>query len=224
VRAGLLASALAAAAQAGPVHGETPGEQCELHVWASPGLGMTLNTLWDNFAPGINANDGLVGAVVGSPESRLANSQKEARALRAPASAPLGNAQQLTVLQGLELPALLGVAHYRPVYHPQTLGNAELRSAARYGQSTARCYADLVLSDVVYSREHANGQNLKSYFRFRDFSEDAQPQRRLSTWVQTKLVHPREGKKANPEASDAELPAALAGNARKFAEYLAKAK
>jgi hypothetical protein len=119
---------------------------------------------------------------------------------------------------------MLGVAAYRPVFHDTPLDSRTLKtSQTRYADTAAPCYADLVLSDVVFSREYARGQNLKSFFRFRDFSNHSAPVRRFATWVQNKLATPREGKHADLAVSDAELPLALIANAKTFAGFLANA-
>lgn len=115
---------------------------------------------------------------------------------------------------------LYGVIGYAIIFHDKPLDPQFLRvTSGRYVQ-TSNCYADLVISEVVYSQEAANGQNLKSFFRFRDFSSQQQPVRRLATWVQSKLSKPRYGKKADLLANNTELPQAFAENARKFGDFL----
>jgi hypothetical protein len=191
---------------------------------------MTLQTAKDNFVSGLGPNGGgALGGVLtrefgGDPKGELERDKRDVHTERALPQEPFSNARQLEILQSLELPQLLGTRDYRAVFHAEVLDNNALKSPARYAQAPAACYADLVVSDVVYSREYANGQNLKSFVRFRDFGSGQAPVRKLSTWVQTKLAHPREGKKANVEGSNAELPQALAENLRKFAGYLGKVK
>lgn len=218
IGAGLIAAI--AAIQAGLASAGTAAGDCELHVWASAGMGETLQTASDNL------DTSYMGALLArSPQRNIATDRADVHTSAAQSGGPLPTGKQIVILSALDLPTLLGVPEYRPVFHDNPLDGLTLRNKpGRYVDTPATCYADLVLSDVVYSREYANGQNLKSFFRFRDFGDTASPQRKLSTWAQTRLVNARAGKKANPEASDAELPAALAENARKFAGYFAKVK
>lgn len=209
-----LAAVLAAS---GAVPAEAAAGDCELHVWASPGLGTTLQTARDN------VTTSYMGMVITSAEQNATRDNAPDHTLPATADSPLPTSLQLQRLRGLPLPELLGIPAYRVIPHDHPLDSQTLRTVGtRYAITKALCYADLVLSDVVFSREYAHGQNLKSFFRFREFTREAAPVRRLSTWAQTKLSFKRVGKKADIPASDAELLLALDQNVMKFAGYLAK--
>ena len=139
---------------------------------------------------------------------------------------PLDPEIQLQVLREAELPALLGLPGHHPVFHEVALDKTTLRTVqGRYDRETAApCYADLVLSDVVYSREYANGQNVKAFIRFRDFGTGETITRRYATWIQTDLEYDREKPTASEEEMNAELIAGLATNLRKFGDLLVKRK
>lgn len=229
----LCAALLVLTGQSAAAYAQTAGTEpqpCELHVWAAAGLGATLQTAQDNFVSGLGENGGgLIGAALqskfgGAPRKELEGDKRDVHTSDSAPAGPLDNAGQLAILQQLDLARMMGVGGHRAIFHAQSLNAAELKSPLPYAPNPASCYADLVISDVVYSREYANGQNLKSFVRFRDFGSGPAPVRKLSTWVQTKLAYAREGKKANVEGSDAELPQALAENLRKFAGFLGKAK
>lgn len=216
----LVAALAAQAADSARVKNRQPDEAavCELHIWATSGMGTTLQTAKDNL------DTASLGPFLGSsPRQRVEQDRAQVHTFGATSDDELDNESQLALLTAMPLPQMLGVPAYRLVIHSGPLDGRTLKtSQARYAESAAPCYADLVLSDVVYSREYARGQNLKSFFRFRDFGSQSTPHRRLATWVKTMLAVPREGKKIDIASSDAELPAALTENAKKFAEYLAK--
>lgn len=216
----MLALLASVAMQAASPAAEAPvvSDGCELHVWAAPGLGATRHTAWDGL------DTGYMGMLGTTPQKRIEYDTAVVQTFGATPNSPLTTDQQLAVLKSLSLGALLGLAQHRLVVHEAPLESRTLRTPARFAPEGAVCYAELVLSDVVFSREYANGQNLKSQFRFRDFGTSGTPQRRFTTWVQTDLKIARDGKKADFAASNAELPGALTENTRKFAAFLGNMK
>ncbi|KPL69633.1 hypothetical protein SZ64_16945 [Erythrobacter sp. SG61-1L] len=116
----------------------------------------------------------------------------------------------------------MDLPNFQVIIHDEALDDHTQRKIKTpYLNDVPACYADLVLSDVVFSRVTARGQSLKSYIHFRQFSPDSDlPVRHLSTWVETKLHNFRDGEKADIPASDAELPGALIQNIEKFAGFL----
>lgn len=195
------------------------GIQCELHLWAAAGMGRTIQSAHDNLS--VNWS----GFSIANPLARANKDSTAVHTLAATADGPMPTNRQLAVLAGLDLPARLGAGGYRLVVHDQPLDSRTLRVVSgRYAATKAACYADLVLADLDYSREYAHGQNLKAFFRFRDFGAAAVPLRRLATSTETKLKIRREDAAADLAASDAELADALAANLIKFAGYLGGAK
>lgn len=214
-------AAPAATPDEAPVADPATAATCELHVWPAAGLSMTRQRAMDN--RDTSYMSGAIGGLIGtSGRERIENNTANVGTSGPDSGRPLDSPQQLKVLQDADLPALLGLAGYRPVFHETALDKRTLRAEqGRYDRtSAAPCYADLVLADVVYSREYANGQNVKAFVRFRDFASGTAPARRYATWIQTDLEYDREKAEASEAEMNAELIAGLVANLRKFAEML----
>lgn len=224
VLAALMATSPLAAQDASPPAAESPSSPspCELHIWPAAGLSMTRQRAMDNRDTSYIGGGAIGGLLSTSGRERIENNTANVGTAGPQAESPLGSEAQLKVLADANLPALLGLAGYRPVFHDTALSKTTLRTQqGRYDPaSTASCYADLVLADVVYSREYANGQNVKAFLRFRDFASGTAPARRYATWIQTDLEYDREKAEASEAEMNAELVAGLATNLKKFAELL----
>ncbi len=195
------------------------GGSCELHVWPSEGLSLIRQNARDNL------NTAYLGLFGSNPMTRANKDNTPVQTTAAVASRPLSPASQAALLATASLPDLLGVAGYRTVLHDGPLDTRTLRTVkTRYAASASPCYADLVVDDVVYSREYARGRNLKSFLRFRQFgdSTDAAPVRTFATWVQTKLRIFSIEPPINDASALAELDAAYRGNLTLFSQLLAK--
>lgn len=214
----VLACSPAAAQEVAPDAAQAASDtaSCELHVWPAAGLSLTRQRAVDNL------NTGYMGVLGTSGQQRIDSNSANIGTAGPRTGSPLDPEVQLQVLREAALPALLGLGDYRAVFHETAIDKSTLRlEQGRYDRSsTAPCYADLVLADVVYSREYANGQNVKAFLRFRDFASNAAPARRYATWVQTDLEYDREKPKASEAEMDAELVAGLATNLKKFADLL----
>ena len=196
---------------------ETEAAQCELHVWPAAGLSLTRHRAHDNL------ETGYMGPILGTTgQGRIERNTANVNTRGPGTGSPLDPDVQLQVLREADLPALLGLPGHRAVFHEVALDKTTLRTVqTRYDRETAApCYADLVLSDVVYSREYANGQNVKAFLRFRDFGTGEAITRRYATWIQTDLEYDREKPTASEEEMDAELVTGLAINLRKFGDLL----
>lgn len=196
---------------------DVPEAACELHVWPAAGLSLTRHRAHDNL------ETGYMGPILGTTGAGRIERNTARVGTRGPGTgSPLDPEVQLQVLREADLPALLGLPGHRAVFHETALDKTTLRTVqTRYDRETATpCYADLVLSDVVYSREYANGQNVKAFLRFRDFGTGEAITRRYATWIQTDLAYDREKPTVSEEEMDAELIAGLATNLRKFGELL----
>lgn len=208
-----------AAQEAAPEAPDAPDAQpeCELHVWPAAGLSLTRQRAHDNL------ETGYMGPILGTTGmGRIERNTANVNTSGPGTGSPLDREAQLQVLRDVRLPDLLGLPGHRAVFHEEALSRSTLRTVqTRYDQETAApCYADLVLSDVVYSREYANGQNVKAFIRFRDFGTGDTIARRYATWIQTDLEYDREKAEASEEEMNAELVAGLAINLRKFGELL----
>lgn len=210
-----------AAEESAPAGAPPAPDVCELHVWPSAGLSLTRHRAHDNL------ETGYMGSILGTTgQGRIERNTARVGTRGPETGSPLDPEIQLQVLREAELPALLGLPGHHPVFHEVALDKTTLRTVqGRYDRETAApCYADLVLSDVVYSREYANGQNVKAFIRFRDFGTGETITRRYATWIQTDLEYDREKPTASEEEMNAELIAGLATNLRKFGDLLAKRK
>lgn len=197
-----------------PAAGPAP---CELHVWPAAGLSLARHRAHDNL------ETGYMGPILGTTgQGRIERNTARVGTRGPETGSPLDPEIQLQVLREADLPALLGLPGHHAVFHEVALDKTTLRTVqGRYDSAAAApCYADLVLSDVVYSREYANGQNLKAFIRFRDFGTGETIERRYATWIQTDLEYDREKPTASEQEMDAELVAGLASNLRKFGDLL----
>lgn len=212
-----------AAILAGPAAAQdaAPQPACELHVWPAAGLTSVRQRGFES-APSAGALNGLIKrAQEASAEKSDARAAENLAAPETPK--PLSTARQVEVLTELPLPTMLGLPAYRLIVHGSALDSHTIRTVkTRYTASEAPCYADLVLDDVVYSREYARGQNLKTFFRFRDFAAQSLPVRSFGTWVETKLrVFSIDPPNLGPAALD-EIASALRSNATAFSGLLSK--
>ncbi|MGY4397881.1 hypothetical protein ACVWZA_003078 [Sphingomonas sp. UYAg733] len=216
---GLVALAvLFSAASARAQENAASASQCELHVWPSEGLASVLQRAGDNLLA-----SSPQGYRLYSPKNSIDNNSAVVRTFAPREDAPLSPPEQISVLANIPLTSLLGLAGYRVVMHDGLLDSRTIRTVkTRYFEMQAACYADLVLDDVVYSREYARGQNLKTFFCFCDFASQASPVRSFGTWTQTKLrifsIDPPNSSAAALE----EIASALRSNATAFSALLAK--
>lgn len=123
----------------------------------------------------------------------------------------------------MPLASLLGLPGYRVIMHDAPLDSRTIRTVkTRYVTTEAKCYADLLIDDVVYSREYARGQNLKSFIRFRAFGTADVAQRAFGTWLQTKLKLFSLDPPVEDDAAVKELTSAFGNNMTAFAQLLGK--
>lgn len=218
---------LAALCLASPTLAEGAAEDCELHIWPSEGLAYVTHGMWDGFQPGSGSSTAGGTTTIFSaeqPQWRIERSDTPPRTVAADGKGPLNPAEQSVRLRKLALGERVGLPQYRTIVHDAPLDNRTIRNTrGRYAESAAPCYADLLVDDLVYSREWANGRKLKSFIRFRDFGAEASPKRSFGTWVQTGLEadpveHPEQQDKAIEESR-----AAFDANFQLFVQYLSKA-
>jgi hypothetical protein len=197
-----------------------PATECELHVWPSTAMTNVRQRAMESMGSA-GAIDGII------KRTQIAQAEKHdaavAEALAAQPIEPMSTARQIAILEGLALPDMLGLTGYRLVVHETPLESRTIRTVkTRYVESAAPCYADLIIDDVVYSREYSRGQNLKTFFRFRDFGTEGAAVRSFGSWVETKLqLFSIDPPNLGPAAMD-ELDAALRSNATVFSNLLAK--
>jgi hypothetical protein len=189
---------------------------CELHVWPSEGMSTVLQRAGDNL---------YLGYMTGGATSleRVGGDSAPAHTAPAKPDEPLDHAAQSKALSVMPLATMLGLTDYKIVLHDTPLDSRTIRTVkTRYVASDAPCYADLVVSDLVYSRVYAHGRDLKTFLRFRLFGTGAAPTRSFGTWVQTKLNLFSLEPPRRDEAALAELNSAFAANLETFSQLLTK--
>ena len=189
-----------AAAQSG-----TPAtaSECELHFWPSAGL----NSAYHGWFHGGIAN----GAVTG----RAGYPAMPQNLFKTDSQIALAN-----TVRPAEAIARSG---YRVVVHAEALPSRVIRTTAgRISDSTATCYAELIVEELFFQQDIVSGSYLRTMFRYREFGSDVAPQRVFGTWVQTQLqLSPPKA----PEAVDpavAEMEAAYRANFSQFGAALNK--
>lgn len=213
----LFAAALLAFAATSAAAQDAPqSAQCELHVWPAANM---ISVRHHGIEPG--HAQGLIPALM--EEGQMRHDERAKQAFDAASPETLPAAKQIELLSALPLPTMLGLKDYRVVMHDTPLDSHTIRTVtARYVESAAPCYADLVLDDNVYVRAYANGKVLKTLFRFRDFGSGTAPVRSFGTWVQTRLtLFSIDPLNISQPALD-ELAAALTNNTTLFSGLLSK--
>lgn len=169
-----------------------PVTACELHVWPAERF-QAMTTGW-------GAGLGIIGAL--ADRSGHADGDKARRANLAAALDPEG---QVTALQKLDLVGFLGLQPSQIVAHAEPLDVKTAKTAVRHSASTSPCYAELVVTGVLYQKAALYGRSLKTSFLFRNFgSAQQQPTRSGSTGGNgLKLFPPKDGEDVT--ASNQEL-------------------
>ena len=217
-RASLAAAALLVSFVAAPATAQTIANVgCELHVWPSEGMNTVLQGAFDNLYTG------YMNAGTNTHEHDVGGENMPPHTAQAKPDQPLDPAAQSKALAALPLATMLGLSDYKIILHDTPLDSHTIRTVkTRYFASGAPCYADLVVSDLVYSRVYAHGRDLKTFLRFRVFGIGAAPTRSFGTWVQTKLELFSLEPPRRDEAALLELNSAFAANLETFSQLLAK--
>lgn len=218
----VLAAIAAGLAATGTAYGEDgTSTACELHVWPAAAMRFSNQGMWDNFKSGVTS--GLLGAW-DTPERGLVYSKRDGTdALPDSPDELMGMAEQVQLLTSIPDGSALGLPNYRIVVHDSALTSRDIRNTpGRYAPESAACYADLVLDSLFFSNEWGNGQNLKSFYRFRDFGTGDVAVRSFGAWVDTRLAIEPEDLPEKFDQARAEIRAAFTGNVARFGEALAK--
>ena len=157
--------------------------QCELHIWPAERF-QAITTGW-------LSGFGMVGALADA--SGHAEGDKARRANLASALDPEG---QIEALKGLDLMTLLRLQPSQIITHMEPLDVKVARNTTtRHAQSTSPCYAELVVTGVLYQKAAIYGRSLKTSFLFRNFGSAAdQPVKYTTTGGNgLKLFPPKPG-------------------------------
>lgn len=178
---------------------------CELHIW--PAERMTSITT------GL-LGGGLIDAMIHSGTDAN-NKASLATALDSPS--------QLDALKSLDLATLISlkpgtviITHDTPLER-KTMNKVKTRRS----DSTATCYSELIVADVMYQKAAIYGRSLKTLFMIRDFGADQKIDFEYKAWGGNglKLFPPKEGEDAI--AALDELNGVFKKN---FEEYAANAR
>jgi len=155
---------------------------CELHIW--PAERMTSITT------GL-LGGGLIDAALHSGTDAN-NKASLATALDSPS--------QLDALQSLDLATLISlkpgtiiITHDTPLER-KTMNKVKTRRS----DSTAACYSELIVADVMYQKAAIYGRSLRTLFMIRDFGADQKIDFEYKAWGGNglKLFPPKEGEDA----------------------------
>ena len=142
-----------AAPPAAAVSQAQPAPQCELHVWPAERFqAMTTGLLMG----------GLLDAAIHAEGDK---------ARRSHLASALDSEGQLEALQKLDLVTLLHLPPSKVVPHAEALDRKTINKVVtRRSNSTAPCYAELMVTDVFYQKAAIWGKSLRTSFMLRNFT------------------------------------------------------
>jgi hypothetical protein len=183
----------------------TPAPQCELHIWPAERFqAMTTGLL----------GGGLLDAAVHAEGDK---------ARRSRLASALDSEGQLDALQKLDLISLLQLPPSKIVSHSEALDRKTVNKIkTRRSESTAPCYAELIVTDVLYTKAAFWGKSLRTSFMLRQFpAGSAEPTIKKTTGGNGLKVFPAKQGEDTTEA-DAELVSVFQKNFTEAAENFAK--
>jgi len=137
-----------------------PADGCELHIWPAERM-RSITTGW---LSGL----GVLGAIVDSASHAKGDASRMALL-----STALDSPTQLDALLALDLRTLVGrttgtviVVHDTPVER-HTMNKIKTRRS----DSSAACYSELIVADVLYQKAAIYGRSLKTLFMLREFDK-----------------------------------------------------
>lgn len=194
----MVVSAPAAAQVTGPapeVAAPAPAAapQCELHIWPAERF-QAMSSGW-------GAAFGVIGAIADS-----AGHAEGDKARRSHLASALDSEGQLDALQKLDLVGLLRLPPSKIVTHAEALDRKTVNKIkTRRSDSTAPCYSELIVMDVLYHKAAVWGRSLRTGFMVREFTPGAkEPSIRKSTGGNGLKIFPAKAGE-DTTAADAEL-------------------
>lgn len=134
---------------------------CELHVWTSTDYVAEQHGLLEGF--------GAVGAIVD-----MAINKRPARSVGGQMAQYLDGDAELAELRKVDLATILKRPGLRVFLEPGALSWKETKSlkknSSRRASSTAQCYAEIIISSIVYSKAALFRGNLYVNIAYRDFT------------------------------------------------------
>lgn len=198
-------AAPAVAQELAPPTSAATAPQCELHMWPAERF-QAMTTGW--------LGGGLLDAAIHADGDK---------ARRSHLASALDSEGQLAALQSLDLVTLLHLPPSKIVPHEEALDRKTVNKImTRRSDSTAPCYAELIVTDVFYQKAAMWGRSLRTSFMLRQFNGDAaSPSIKKTTGGNGLKIFPaKEGQDAT--AADAELVSVFQKNFTEAAANFAK--
>ncbi len=216
--AAILVSATARAQEASPI--TTPAaivatDSCELHIWpadrfdaAGGGAGGMLGGVLG----------GALGGLVGGLLDAATNADKD-KARRTQMANALSSESQVDALASLNVANLLGLPPSTIVRHDTPLERKTINSIkTRRSGSTAACYFELIVGDILLVEQALYGRSLTTQFYLREFNSGSKIVREYNNPGSNglKLFPPKEGEDIQAAVDD--LVGAFKGDFIAFAK------
>jgi hypothetical protein len=203
------APAAATTAAASAPQAAEPAPACELHVF--PTLeGQAVTTGW-------LSGFGIIGAVAEASANKDRNISEAAYLKEA-----LGPRLQIAALKSVDIVAALRLPPSQVIFEtPIADRNITTKAETRLSNSTADCYAELIVTQNFYTKRAIYGRSLNNRFIFKDFRGGK---------VKAKMVKGRGGNGLShfppkttdeTEAAELDLRTAFAANFTEFAKTAA---
>ncbi|MXO66517.1 hypothetical protein [Altericroceibacterium endophyticum] len=181
---------------------------CELHVFpTTEGQAQTTSLL---------SGMGVLGAVADAASHKGKN-VSDAEYLRD----ALGPQMQMEALQSVDLPAELSMPADTQIVYETPIADRKITTKAktRLSDSSAPCYAELVITQNLYQKKMIYGRSLNNRFIFKDFRDGVQKAKLVKGRGGNGLSHFPPENEDGIEAADADLREAFVKN---FLEYSKK--
>lgn len=205
---GICASTIAAAPARAADLPAAPAGACELHIWPAERFMA--------HAAGFGIGFGLIGGIadaVGHQEG----DKKRGGAL----AGALDGSRQLAAIEAADPAAALHLASYQVVTHNEVLDPKTISAKARHAASASPCYAELIVSGIVYVKGPMRAPVLTADFVYRKFGAKQKP---VSSYHNSMHVDAKIEQGREPEgiaAADQQLADAFAEDFKRFAFYAA---
>jgi hypothetical protein len=144
------------------------------------------------------------------------------KARRSHMASALDSEGQVEALQQMNLISMLKLPPSKIIAHTEALDRKTVyKNMARRSQSTAPCYAELMVTDVFYQKAAMWGRSLRTSFMLRQFNANGQPAIKKTMGGNALKIFPaKEG--TDSTAADAELVSIFQKNFQEATENFAK--
>lgn len=188
-----------------PLKAQTPSDAqgCELHVWP----GDRLKSIYNGVFHGGTVDGALKGRSGYPPLPQD----------------PLNSARQAALIEAARPQSLLARPEDRLIVHPEPLDSHTIRtSTGRLAASSAACYGELVVDDIVFRQDVVSGTVLMTLFRYRRFGAEPAPSYRFANWAKSTVTLLPLKPGGDLAAAIAELETAYVDDLKKFADVIVK--